>query len=129
MMNQPQAHIHVPSLLNPTPALAVYRWNPCVTQQIPLSVLHMVIHMFPGCAPNLSHPLLPALCPHVCYLCLFCVRMLFFKFYSYNFNSCEVYFLAQKRFQLDFTVCLVSFTKNLLNNPSFSCFCKQIKEI
>ena len=35
-----------------------------------LSILHMVIDMFPCCSLDLSHPLLPQLCPQICSLCL-----------------------------------------------------------
>ena len=39
-----------------------------------LSILHMVVYMFPCNSPYLSHPLLPILCPHICsqYLNLHC---------------------------------------------------------
>ena len=35
-----------------------------------LSILHTVVCMFPCCSLDPSHPLLPALCPPVCSLCL-----------------------------------------------------------
>ena len=35
-----------------------------------LSVLHLVMYMFQCYSLNLSHPLLPPLCPQVCSLCL-----------------------------------------------------------
>ena len=37
-----------------------------------LSLLHLVIYMFQCYSLNLSHPLLPLLCPQVCSLCLYC---------------------------------------------------------
>jgi len=35
-----------------------------------LSVLHMIMYLFPGYSLNLSHFLLPLMCPSVCSLCL-----------------------------------------------------------
>ena len=35
-----------------------------------LSILHLAVYMFPCYSLNLSHPLLPTLCPQVCSLCL-----------------------------------------------------------
>ena len=34
------------------------------------SILHMIMYLFPCCFPSSSHPLLPPLCPQVCFLCL-----------------------------------------------------------
>ena len=38
--------------------------------KFPFAILHMVICMFPCYSLSSSHPLLPALCPQVCFLCL-----------------------------------------------------------
>ena len=75
-MNQPQAYIRPlplesPSLLPPHPTpLGCHRAPGLSSLHLTanshwLAVLHMVMCMFQRCSLNLSHPLLPPLCPRI----------------------------------------------------------------
>ena len=74
---------YVPSFLNLSPSHLLPYPAPLCCHRVPdltslchtansywLSVLYMVMHTFPYYSLNSSHPLLPPLCPQVCYLCL-----------------------------------------------------------
>ena len=80
-MNQPKVHL-CPPILEPSSHLLPYP-TPLGCHRAPalgslhhtanshwLSILHMVMCMFPCCSLNSSLPLLPPLCPQVCFLCL-----------------------------------------------------------
>ena len=59
-----------------------------------LSILHMVLYMFPCCSLNSSHPPLPQLCPQVCSPCL-CKASAFNKlFYIEIVQKCVMPFLS-----------------------------------
>ena len=66
-MNQPQAYIcprPLETLFHPSKAVTEH-WVelPASYSQFPLAISHMMMHMFPGYSLNVSHPLLPSLCP------------------------------------------------------------------
>ena len=72
-------YTYVPSLLNlsaiphpipPSRLSQSTRLSSLCHSKSPLSILYMVIFMFPCCSLNLSHLLHPTLCPQVCSLCL-----------------------------------------------------------
>ena len=80
-MNQPKVHL-CPPILEPSSHLLPYP-TPLGCHRAPalgslhhtasshwLSILHIVMCMFPCCSLNSSLPLLPPLCPQVCFLCL-----------------------------------------------------------
>ena len=60
----PMSHTSSP---RPTPLRCQTAWGelPAFYSKLPLAVLHMVMCMFPCCSLNLSHPLLPPLCPRI----------------------------------------------------------------
>ena len=73
-MNQPQVYIgSLPSMSHPSKlSQGIVLSSLCCTANPHwLSILHMVMCMFPGYALHSSHPLLPPLCPQsVLYVCL-----------------------------------------------------------
>ena len=76
-MNQPEVYIcPLPFILPPTSPKPGCHGAPSLSSLHHtanfhlLSILHTVVCMFPCCSLDPSHPLLPALCPPVCSLCL-----------------------------------------------------------
>ena len=88
---------HLPSHLTSLDCHRAWVWAPRVIQQFLLAILHMVMYftygnvilhmvmyLFPCYSLNLSHPLLPLLCPQVCPLCLQIeLELVCLKFFPY----------------------------------------------